>query len=250
MGTSGNDLIIWTRHFTTFLVWTESALAASAPVQVGGGGSAYDLVIGTGAPVTATTSVTLSLYGTLAYTMQVSSDPAFANASWIPYQTSFPYTLMATTSPQTIYARFRAISGTIVGTASATVSYVPSPSSSLVGMGAAGMTVPQMESLLASLESRLAALEVKAGIVSSSSYSFSRNLKLGMTGSDVRSLQSYLNTHGFPVASVPRPGSPGHETDLFGSATRSALIKFQHAHGIPATGFFGPITRGWVEKQG
>ena len=246
-GTSGNDLIIWTRHFTTFLVWTESALAASAPTQVGGGGSAYDLMIGTGSPVTATTSVTLSLYGTMAYTMQVSADPSFANTSWVPYQTSFPYTLMATISPQTIYARFRAISGTIVGTASATVSYVPSLSSSLAGMGAAGMTVPQMESLLASLESQLAALEVKAGIVSSSSYSFSRNLTLGMKGSDVKALQKYLIAHatGPAAQSLARVGVTGY----FGFLTKDALAAFQAAHGIPATGFFGPVTRTWAEKH-
>ncbi len=238
-GTSGNDLIIWTRHFTTFLVWTESALAASVPVQVGGGGSAYDLMIGTGLPVTATTSVTLSLYGTMAYTMQVSSDPAFANASWIPYQTSFPYTLMVTTSPQTIYARFRAISGTIVGTASATVSYVPSLSTSA--------TSSPLLAELASLEQRLHLLLVRA---QGNIPSFSRNLKLGDRGSDVKVLQSYLNTHGFPVVTTPgHAGSAGYETDFFGPATRDALEKFQTSHGIPATGYFGPITRRYLEKN-
>ncbi len=237
-GNQGNDLVVWTRHFTTFLVWTETASAsASSAIQVGGGGSAYYLRIGTGSPVTATTSVSLSLYGTMAYTMQVSSDPSFTNAPWIPYRTSLPWTLDATTLPQTLYARFRAVSGTIVGSASAftTVSSVTSSSPAA--------TSSPLLAELASLEQQLNILLVRAQGTAAAP-SFSRNLRLDMTGSDVRSLQAYLNAHGFPVASVPRPGSLGHETDFFGPATMNALIKFQTSHGIPATGFFGPITRG------
>ena len=55
-------------------------------------------------------------------------------------------------------------------------------------------------------------------------------------------LQQYLNTHGSPVA-ASGPGSPGMETTKFGALTYSALIKFQKAHNLPPTGFFGPLTR-------
>lgn len=60
-------------------------------------------------------------------------------------------------------------------------------------------------------------------------------------------LQHYLNTHGFSVVVTPGyAGSLGYETQFFGPATRNALIRFQASHGIPATGFFGPITRGYI----
>jgi hypothetical protein len=74
---------------------------------------------------------------------------------------------------------------------------------------------------------------------------FPRSLKQSDTGPDVKSLQQYLNSKGYPV-STTGPGSPGHETSLFGPLTKSALIRFQKDHSIPATGFFGPITRGYV----
>ena len=63
-----------------------------------------------------------------------------------------------------------------------------------------------------------------------------------MIGPDVKALQQFLNSHGFPVA-FTGPGSAGQETTTFGSATKAALIKFQKANGLPATGWFGPMTR-------
>jgi hypothetical protein len=78
---------------------------------------------------------------------------------------------------------------------------------------------------------------------------FTRNLTIGSQGEDVRALQVYLNTHGF-VLTTTGPGSPGHETNLFGSLTRDALAKFQAAKGIsPAAGYFGPLTRAYVNSH-
>jgi peptidoglycan hydrolase-like protein with peptidoglycan-binding domain len=78
--------------------------------------------------------------------------------------------------------------------------------------------------------------------------SFTRDLTLGSTGSDVILLQKYLNTHGFPVATTGN-GSSGHETTYFGPATQSALARYQAANGItPAAGYFGPKTRAAVGK--
>jgi len=74
------------------------------------------------------------------------------------------------------------------------------------------------------------------------SIKFSRDLELGATGDDVKALQAYLNNNGYVVAAAGA-GSPGNETSLFGSLTRQALIKFQQAHNLPATGYFGPLTR-------
>ncbi|MCF7864885.1 MAG: fibronectin type III domain-containing protein [Candidatus Pacebacteria bacterium] len=79
-------------------------------------------------------------------------------------------------------------------------------------------------------------------------YIFSRNLKFGSTGEDVRQLQIFLNFKGFMV-STTGAGSVGKETDYFGPATRTALIKLQKAKNIkPSIGYFGPITRGIVGR--
>ncbi|MGH7193791.1 MAG: peptidoglycan-binding domain-containing protein, partial [Candidatus Saccharimonadales bacterium] len=77
----------------------------------------------------------------------------------------------------------------------------------------------------------------------SSCYSSSRNLTIGSEGQDVRTLQSFLNTHGANVASSG-PGSPGAETTYFGALTQNAVARFQAAHAVsPAVGYFGPLTQ-------
>jgi hypothetical protein len=80
-------------------------------------------------------------------------------------------------------------------------------------------------------------------------FTFKRDLKSGMTNVDVKALQKFLNANGFIIAKTGA-GSPGKETTLFGSATRSALIKFQKANKItPAVGYFGAVTRRLVNSK-
>ena len=79
-------------------------------------------------------------------------------------------------------------------------------------------------------------------------FTFTRNLKVGMTGVDVKQLQIFLNFQGFTIAKSGA-GSLGHETTLFGSLTKAALAKFQKANGIaPSVGYFGPMTRAFIQK--
>ncbi|GEM_PF-909607 len=70
----------------------------------------------------------------------------------------------------------------------------------------------------------------------------SRDLTVGSIGEDVRSLQKYLNSIGYKVA-LAGPGSPGSETARFGFATKAALMNYQAANGLPATGYCGSQTR-------
>ena len=91
--------------------------------------------------------------------------------------------------------------------------------------------------------------EVTTTKPSSLSLAFTRDLKLGMTGTDVKRLQQYLNNNGFTVTKSG-VGSKGKENTRFGPATKAALIKFQKANKItPAIGYFGPVTRGVVDKN-
>jgi hypothetical protein len=79
--------------------------------------------------------------------------------------------------------------------------------------------------------------------------SFTKDLSLKSDGNDVQSLQIYLNTHGFIIATTG-PGSPGKETTYFGLLTQKALVKFQKANNItPAVGYFGPKTRKFISLQ-
>lgn len=94
------------------------------------------------------------------------------------------------------------------------------------------------------VSSQIAALQAQiAKLGQAPSASFTRNLTVGSSGMDVKTLQQFLNAIGFKIANSG-PGSPGNETNLFGSLTKAALAKWQASVGIsPASGYFGPLTR-------
>lgn len=82
-------------------------------------------------------------------------------------------------------------------------------------------------------------------------YTFSRTLRLGMKGEDVRALQRLMNCLGFTLA-VNGPGSTGQETNVFASRTHTAVIKFQETYAAQiltpfaeakGTGIFGTYSR-------
>lgn len=78
-------------------------------------------------------------------------------------------------------------------------------------------------------------------------YTFSTNLQLGSRGADVAALQTFLVAKGFKISdlSVGR----GSEKGYFGRSTFEALKKYQESVGLPATGFFGPLTRAKVNAD-
>lgn len=85
-----------------------------------------------------------------------------------------------------------------------------------------------------------------------SSFQFSRNLKFGSVGDDVKELQIILNRNPKTQVAASGVGSPGNETSFFGSLTKTAVAAFQelYASDILAplglskgTGYFGKSTR-------
>jgi hypothetical protein len=235
---------------TYTIVVTTVASAASTPsvsVATGGGGSAYDISIGNGAAAAATSSVMLSLWGTGAYTMELSNSSSFASSTWIPYATSMPWTLAAGTGEKTVFVQYRSISGSIVGSAQASVNLTtPSVPTAVSATSTTGMSASQLQDLLASLETQFQALRAKAS--GSATVAFTRNLSFGMTGNDVTQLQLFLisQASGSAAAKLAKHGT----TDVFGNLTFNALVKFQKTVGIkPASGYFGSITRAWANAH-
>jgi peptidoglycan hydrolase-like protein with peptidoglycan-binding domain len=104
---------------------------------------------------------------------------------------------------------------------------------------------------LAALRTRLAALLTQANRPTASSSTthivFIRDLSLGMTGNDVRSLQQFLiQENAGPAARALKAHGT---TRTFGALTQAALIEFQKKVGItPTSGYFGPKTRAYVNS--
>lgn len=120
-----------------------------------------------------------------------------------------------------------------------------------------GMTVDELQALLTQLQAQLAEMTGTTPAVSGdlpaacAGISFSRNLALGTTGTDVKCLQAMLNMDPETQLAASGVGSAGQETEYFGSLTRAAVIKFQNKYasevltpiGLTAgTGFVGTQT--------
>jgi peptidoglycan hydrolase-like protein with peptidoglycan-binding domain len=104
----------------------------------------------------------------------------------------------------------------------------------------------QLQTQVADLQAKLAALKTAQTSAQTSAQSVGQSLQLlstlkaGMSGDDVKLLQSIL-------ASDPTIFS-GQVTGFFGPQTQKAVAKFQKNNGISATGNVGPLTRDAFNK--
>src|SRR3989344_3005481 len=114
-------------------------------------------------------------------------------------------------------------------------------------VGAAGLTQSQIDSILgllssfgadqATINNVNAALTgapvtggTTGGSTACSAYTFTRNLTVGNTGTDVLELQKVLNMSADTQVAASGVGSAGNESSYFGSLSKSAVIKFQNKY--------------------
>lgn len=83
--------------------------------------------------------------------------------------------------------------------------------------------------------------------VSNAAYMHSTTLKMGMTSSQVMSLQQTLNMTSCKVA-ASGTGSMGMESSYFGGLTKAAVMCFQTANALTADGIVGSYTGGKLQN--
>ncbi len=106
---------------------------------------------------------------------------------------------------------------------------------------AQAQSVDTIAAQIAVLQAQLAALQ---GSSMSTGFTFTKNLKMGDSNSDVMQLQKALNMSADTQVSASGAGSPGNESSYFGAKTKAAVMKYQASKGVSNTGYVGPLTRG------
>jgi hypothetical protein len=118
---------------------------------------------------------------------------------------------------------------------------------SMVAVPASAQTTAELTAQINSLLAMIAQLQaqIAGGTTGGASTTFTSDLTLGSTGSQVSALQSWLVSKGF--LTMPSGVAMGY----FGGLTQAALARYQASVGIsPAAGYFGPITRAKVNAMG
>lgn len=105
----------------------------------------------------------------------------------------------------------------------------------IISSGGSGSAASTASSNTSSVAPVTESAPVTGRVLGAETFSFSRDLTLGSKGDDVMELQTVLITGGFLSLGAP--------TGTFGPLTRAAVVKYQAAHGLPATGYVGSLTR-------
>lgn len=109
---------------------------------------------------------------------------------------------------------------------------------------AKAQTAAELQAMINSLLAQIASLQGQVGGSTSASHTFTTDLTVGSTGSEVVALQQFLVSKGH--LTMPAGVAMG----TFGPMTQSAVAAFQSANMIsPASGYFGPVTRAKVNSM-
>lgn len=111
--------------------------------------------------------------------------------------------------------------------------------------------IAQIRAKIAELMAMLEKLQNNEGS-NQACFVFSKDIQIRDKGTQVAELQSRLIKMGYSIADGEQPQKDGDTVDksYFGESTAAAVVKFQQANGMPATGYVGALTRAKLNSLG
>lgn len=284
--TVGSDLVIWTKHFTKFIAYTQTSTGG------GGGGTPISRPILGNIPVTVaggnivtSRNISLSFDVTGVSMMAISENSNYAGASWEMYVSPKTFTISEGYGSKTLYIKFRSGSGGET-TTSIVINYVapttevttvtteiPTTQTTVADTAGftftfrAGLTEKQKQSIMnlvnsGRLFSQADARNYAWAVGISDWQQFvGKNPKTIVVAGEVSS--HYVFTKYLGVGSVGNDVKALQQilkelgyftypyvTSYYGSMTKEAVIKYQKAKGLsPYPGHVGPATRAALNAE-
>ncbi len=136
----GSDLVIWTKHFTDYIAYTQTYVGGGGGGGGGGGSTPIvvvapvltiptvgrnPVVINGGALITKERAVSVSFNVANATEMVVSEKSSFIDTTWEKYAITKSFTLSSNNGRKTIYAMFRSSNGGMTNTYLSSITYSP-----------------------------------------------------------------------------------------------------------------------------
>lgn len=234
----GSDLVVWTKHFTEYVVYAPSV--NTNPNAPSGGGTDVtpptetSVVINETATSTKSKAVTLKLNAVDAFEMKLSNKESFEGVSWEAYATTKQWTLdAAKAGAVTVYAKFR---DEVMNESAAVAGTIAVLDDAFAVETATSTVAKDMEEaeVIAALMSDETEAVPSGEVLGTSAVRFTTDIHFGMRSDDVAVLQRILLGKGLYRADV---------TGYFGPITLEAVKAYQRANGIAATGYVGALTR-------
>lgn len=235
------EVIDYTNRYYTFGLWASPDPCAPYSGSMSDYGKKFG-PNGSGGCITGSGRYT-SVHGSTPPADSGSYGSTFVNQMWNTYNRYTPSSI-SVPSPTPVAIATPSVSPV------ATRTVLPTPTASLLVRSTVTPTIIPTPIPTKTLTPTASPVVRPTPTISPEKSSFTRSLRTGMTGTDVRALQVFLNKKGFTV-SVTGAGSPGKETSYYGPATTRAVTRFQEAYANEilkpiglnrGTGFFGPAT--------
>jgi peptidoglycan hydrolase-like protein with peptidoglycan-binding domain len=240
---SGSDIIIWTKHFTTFASYTQTPVAVVVSSGGGGGGGSVNSYV---PPVViATTSVMAS--STNNNTQKQVVDISENSKGQVLGSTKYNFTKdlkIGSQNNDVKELQKRLISSGFLKS-EATGYFGTLTKQALIKwqiknkLSATGDFNLASRNFLTPKESVLPTTST-AKVLGASTFNFLKDLRMGSKGEDVMELQKILISDGFLSSEV---------TGNFGMMTKTALMRWQAKNKIPSTGNFGAMSRRYLNER-